>query len=158
EPWGDYQVPFLFATNGREYLQQIEQKSGIWFLDARKSTNHPRPLKGWYSPEGLKDLLKKDIDKAATDLEDENMDYLGLRGYQNEGIRAVENALSNDQRAILIAMATGTGKTRMAIGLIYRLVKADRFKRILFLVDRTALGEQAEAAFKDSKLENYQSF
>ncbi|MFD1361053.1 type I restriction-modification system endonuclease [Lentibacillus salinarum] len=158
ESWGDYRVPFLFATNGREYLQQIEQKSGIWFLDARKSTNHPRPLKGWYTPEGLKKLLKRDVEQATEKLRDENMAYLGLRDYQNKAIRTVENALSNEQRDILIAMATGTGKTRMAIGLIYRLVKTNRFNRILFLVDRTALGEQAEAAFKDSKLENYQSF
>ncbi|WP_163536300.1 type I restriction-modification system endonuclease [Gracilibacillus sp. YIM 98692] len=157
-PWGDYQVPFLFATNGREYLQQLEQKSGIWFLDARKSTNHPRPLKAWYSPEGLKELLKRDEDESNKALEDETMDYLGLRDYQQDAITAVENALKVGQREILLAMATGTGKTRMAIGLIYRLIKTNRFKRILFLVDRSALGKQAEAAFKDSKLENYHSF
>ncbi|MBX0359159.1 type I restriction-modification system endonuclease [Halobacillus sp. Nhm2S1] len=158
EPWGDYQVPFLFATNGRPYLQQLEEKSGIWFLDARKSTNHPRPLKAWYSPEGLRDLLKQDVQQSTKDLEDETMNYLGLRHYQQDAIMSVEKALRKDQREILLAMATGTGKTRMAIGLIYRLIKTKRFKRILFLVDRSALGRQAEAAFKDSKLENLQSF
>src|SRR5690606_24041627 len=56
EPWGDYFVPFLFATNGRPYMKQFKQKSGIWFLDARKSTNHPRALNGWYSPQGLRQL------------------------------------------------------------------------------------------------------
>lgn len=40
-------------------------------------------------------------------------------------------------------MATGTGKTKTCIALIYRLLKAQRFRRILFLVDRSALGEQA---------------
>jgi len=158
EPWGDYQVPFLFATNGRPYLQQLEEKSGIWFLDARRSTNHPRPLKAWYSPEGLKELLKQDILQSNKELENETMSYLGLRNYQQDAIKAVEGALKKDQRGILLAMATGTGKTRMAIGLIYRLIKTKRFKRILFLVDRSALGKQAEAAFKDSKLENLQSF
>ncbi|MEC2158014.1 type I restriction-modification system endonuclease [Virgibacillus halodenitrificans] len=157
-PWGDYQVPFLFATNGRDYLPQIEQKSGIWFLDARKSTNHPRPLKAWYSPEGLKDVLKQDIEQSNRDLEYESMNYLGLREYQHKAIHAVEHALQQEQRKILLSMATGTGKTRTAIGLIYRLIKTNRFKRVLFLVDRSALGRQAEAAFKDSKLENYHSF
>jgi type I restriction enzyme R subunit len=41
-------------------------------------------------------------------------------------------------------MATGTGKTRTSVALMYRLLKHKRFRRILFLVDRNALGEQAE--------------
>jgi type I restriction enzyme, R subunit len=158
EPYGDYFVPFLFATNGRPYLKQFEERSGIWFLDARKSTNHPRPLKAWYTPQGIKELLKLDEEKANQKLRDETLDYLNLRPYQEQAIKAVEQTVEKNQREILLAMATGTGKTRMAIGLIYRLIKHNRFKRILFLVDRTALGEQAEAAFKDSKLENYHSF
>ncbi|MFD0961703.1 type I restriction-modification system endonuclease [Paenibacillus chungangensis] len=157
-PWGNYQVPFLFSTNGRPYLEQLKQMSGIWFLDARKPTNHPRPLQAWYSPQGLKDLLKQDAEQAAKDLRDETLDYLKLRPYQEDAILSVERAIDTGQRSILLAMATGTGKTRMAIGLIYRLIKHNRFKRILFLVDRSALGRQAEAAFKDSKLESYHSF
>ncbi len=156
--WGDYRVPFLFATNGRPYLRQIEQKSGIWFLDVRKSTNHPRPLRDWYSPKGLMDELKKNIDESTKKLQEETMEYLGLRDYQRDAIQSVEDALQNGNREILLAMATGTGKTRMAIGLIYRLIKTNRFKRVLFLVDRSALGRQAEAAFKDSKLENFRTF
>lgn len=157
-PYSAYFVPFLFATNGRPYMKQFEERSGIWFLDARKPTNHPRPLKAWYSPQGLKDLIKQDIDEATKKLQDESPDYLNLRPYQNDAIKAVENAVKQEKREILLAMATGTGKTRMAIGLIYRLIKHNRFKRILFLVDRSALGEQAESAFKDSKLENFHSF
>lgn len=157
-PWGNYQVPFLFSTNGRPYLEQLKHMSGIWFLDARKSTNHPRPLQAWYSPQGLKSLLQQDSEQASKALQDESLDYLKLRPYQEEAILSVEGAIENGQRSILLAMATGTGKTRMAIGLIYRLIKHNRFKRILFLVDRSALGRQAEAAFKDSKLESYHSF
>ena len=51
-------------------------------------------------------------------------------------------------------MATGTGKTRTIIGLMYRFLKTEHFKRILFLVDRTALGEQAIDFFNDAPLEN----
>ncbi|SEJ54016.1 Type I site-specific restriction endonuclease, part of a restriction-modification system [Azotobacter beijerinckii] len=50
-------------------------------------------------------------------------------------------------------MATGTGKTRTIIGLMYRLLKAERFRRILFLVDRSALGLQAIDAFNEATLE-----
>jgi type I restriction enzyme, R subunit len=156
--WGDYRVPFLFSTNGRPYYKNLEIQSGIWFLDVRNQTNHPKALESWYSPEGLKRLYEKDVESAEKKLRDEKLDYLNLRPYQEQAILSVEEALENKQREILLAMATGTGKTRMAIGLIYRLIKSKRFNRILFLVDRGALGEQAEAAFKDSKLEKFQSF
>lgn len=156
--WGEFKIPFLFATNGRPFLRQLIDKSGIWFLDARRSTNLPRALEGWYTPEGLKDLLKQDHDEAEQMLDNELMDYLSLRDYQQDAIRAVEGGIANGQTELLLAMATGTGKTRTALGLIYRLIKAKRFRRILFLVDRSALGEQAEGVFKDVKIENLQSF
>lgn len=157
-PWEDYKVPFLFSTNGRAYLRQLLEFSGIWFLDARLPTNHPRALEGWYTPDGLMALLKKDIAQATQALEAEELDYLGLRPYQNQAIKAVEAHLAQGQQHILLAMATGTGKTRTAIGLIYRLLKSKRFHRILFLVDRTSLGEQAHNAFKDVKMESLQTF
>jgi len=157
-PWGDYRVPFLFASNSRPYLKQLEHKSGIWFLDARRSVNHPRPLYAWYTPEGLLELLKQDQDNAAEKLSEEPFDYLDLRDYQNRAIQKVEEALGKEQRAMLLAMATGTGKTRVAIGLVYRLIKSNRFKRILFLVDRNALGEQAEDKFKETRLEDLLTF
>ena len=55
-------------------------------------------------------------------------------------------------------MATGTGKTKTCIALIYRLLKAKRFRRVLFLVDRSALGEQAANAFKDTRMDSLQTF
>lgn len=54
----------------------------------------------------------------------------------------------------LLAMATGTGKTRTVLGLIYKMLESKRFKRILFLVDRVSLGEQAMDTFKDVKLKD----
>ena len=157
-PWGNYKVPFLFATNGRPFLRQLKTKSGIWFLDGRLSTNHSRPLDSWYTPEGLKGLLDIDVPDAHDKLDKEPTDYLGLREYQLKAIKAAEKAIADEKQQILLAMATGTGKTRTCIGLSYRLLKAKRFRRILFLVDRTSLGEQAAGAFKDVKLENLQSF
>ena len=157
-PWSDYNVPFLFATNGRPYLKQLEHKSGIWFLDVREATNHPRVLQAWHTPAGLQDLLKRDRQKAVAELKKEPFDYLGLRDFQIEAIEEIEKALEKGKQSMLLAMATGTGKTRTAIGLIYRLIKSERFRRILFLVDRNALGEQAEDAFKDTKLEDLLTF
>jgi len=157
-PWDEYKVPFLFATNGRPYLKQLEQKSGIWFLDARRSVNHPRPLQAWYTPQGIIELLKQDQKVAESKLKREPFDYLGLRDYQINAVKKIEAALKKGKREMLLAMATGTGKTLTAIGLIYRLIKTGRFRRILFLVDRNALGEQAEDKFKETRLEDLQTF
>ena len=153
-PWGKYKVPFLFATNGRPFLRQLKTESGIWFLDARRTTNHARVLEGWYTPEGLQDLLAQDHGTAEAKLTSEPSDYLPLRDYQHEAIAAVEKAIVSGKQDMLLAMATGTGKTRLALCLIYRLLKAGRFRRVLFLVDRTALAGQAHTAFENVPLEN----
>jgi type I restriction enzyme R subunit len=157
-PWGEDRVPFVFSTNGRAFLQQLRTKSGIWFKDLRRPQNPSVPLAGWKTPDGLVEALKSDVDAAHDALKTEPTDYLGLREYQVRAIRAVEAAIEAGNREMLIAMATGTGKTRTCIGLVYRLIKTRRFRRVLFLVDRTILGEQAAEAFKHAKLENFQSF
>ncbi len=161
-----YKVPFLFSTNGRSYLEQIKTRSGIWFLDVRNNRNRSEALRGWFSPEGLVELYKRDKDKANTRLQESEYDYLqnpnglGLRYYQIDAIKAVENKIINDpdDKRSLLVMATGTGKTRTTIGLVYRLIKADRFKRILFLTDRRLLASQALGNFKDNKVEEINTF
>lgn len=158
--WDSYKVPFTFATNGRPYLEQYKTKSGIWFLDLRQPSNVPKALRGWMSPENLLDLLGKNIDAGNRALEQmpfdllQDKDGLNLRDYQLRAIQAAEQAIMDGKNTALLAMATGTGKTRTVLGMIYRFLKTGRFKRILFLVDRTALGEQALDVFKEVKLED----
>ena len=160
--WNSYKVPFVFATNGRPYLKQIETESGIWFQDLRKDSNIPLALQGWYSPEDLLAKFKQNIDEAEQKLENLPYDFLrdpdglNFRYYQLEAVEAVEKAVINGKKSILLAMATGTGKTRTILGMVYRFLKTKRFRRILFLVDRTALGEQAQDVFNDVKLEDLQ--
>src|SRR5690606_2097219 len=77
-----FRVPFVYATNGREYFKQIETESGVWFRDVRKSTNLERPLSNWHTPEGLEKLLKKDIEAAHEKLKQSPLEQLGLRDYQ----------------------------------------------------------------------------
>lgn len=157
--WGAYKVPFVFATNGRKYLKQIETKSGIWYLDLRNGANAPKALQGWISPQGLMEQLEKDITAANSALQNTPFDLLrdpdglNLRKYQINAIEAAEQAVIDGKQTVLLSMATGTGKTRTILGMIYRFIKSDRFKRVLFLVDRTALGEQAEDVFKEVKIE-----
>lgn len=79
---------------------------------------------------------------------------IGLRYYQVEAIKAVEKAIVEGKKSALINMATGTGKTRTVLGLIYRLLKTNRYRRILFLVDRSSLRDQALDTFKEIKIED----
>lgn len=157
--WGSYKVPFVFATNGRKYLKQIETKSGIWFLDLRNNSNAPKALQGWISPQDIMELLEKDISSANATLQNTPFDLLrdpdglNLREYQIRAIEAAEKAVIDGKQTVLLSMATGTGKTRTILGMIYRFIKSDRFKRVLFLVDRTALGEQAADVFREVKIE-----
>lgn len=160
DTYGEYKVPFLFSTNGREYIKQYEDMSGIWFLDVRQQFNSPKALSGWPSPEGIQQDLEKDIEKADKKLAStgyevlEDPNGLNLRYYQIEAIKAAEKAIAEHQNAVLLAMATGTGKTRTVLGMIYRFLSARRFKRILYLVDRTALGDQTMDVFKEVRLED----
>lgn len=157
--WGEFKVPFTFATNGRPYLDQFKTKSGIWFLDLREPSNVPVALHGWISPDGIMEELEKDIEAGNDALQAmpydllKDKDGLNLREYQVKAVKAAEQAVIDGRKEILIAMATGTGKTRTVLGMIYRFLKTNRFKRILFLVDRTSLGDQASDVFKEVKLE-----
>ncbi len=158
--WGKYQVPFVFATNGRPYLEQYKTKSGIWFLDLRQSSNAPRALQGWHSPMGIMEKLEGNTASGNQALQSLpydlllDKDGLNLRPYQLKAIKAVEQAIQEGKQTALVAMATGTGKTRTVLAMIYRFLTTNRFKRILFLVDRTSLGEQAHDVFKYVKLED----
>ena len=157
-PNGEYKVPFLYASNGRPYLRQLEDQSGIWFWDARNQTKRSHALEGWHSPADLKLLLDVDDKEANERLKNEDITKFGLREYQQNAVLAAEEALMQGARKMLVAMATGTGKTRTAIALMYRLIKAKKCRRILFLVDRNSLGQQTADALKDSKMENDLSF
>ncbi len=156
--WGAYQIPFLMASNGRAYLEQLRTKSGIWFLDARDPSNISYPIRNWFSPSDIEEKLKQDIGAANIALVESDDSFLtdpaglNLRDYQIKAINKATEAILTGKQTALLAMATGTGKTRTALGFIYKMLEAKRFRRILFLVDRVSLGEQAMDKFIDVKL------
>lgn len=154
---GHYQIPFVYSCNGRPFKKQLAEKSGTWFRDLRDASNLAEPLQGFHSPQGLLDRLTRSKAEAEQRLRKEGFAYLNLRDYQIKAVQSVEAALEQGRTNCLLAMATGTGKTRTIIGLMYRFLKTERFKRILFLVDRTALGEQAIDMFNDASLEQNQT-
>ncbi len=116
------------------------------------------PIRNWFSPNDLEEKLTQDIDQENKDLAACNDSFmedpagLNLRDYQIKAVSKATEAIMNGSRTALLAIATGTGKTRTVLGLIYKMLESKRFKRILFLVDRVSLGEQAMDTFTDVKL------
>lgn len=163
-PWVEthehsFLVPFVFSANGRPYLKQVETQSGIWFRDARKPVNLRRALVDWPTPDGLLGMLEIDEEVARADLKTRPIEFaFPLRPYQKRAIMKVEDELAENRRAMLLAMATGTGKTKLAIALLYRLLSAKRFRRVCFVVDRSALGTQAAGEFATTRIVSAKTF
>ena len=158
-PWGQFKAPLVFATNGRPYLKQLETSSGIWRRDVRRPTNPAKALMGWPSPQGLLDRLETDREAAEAVLKNQGFNFgFDLRPYQRQAIEAVEKGLAADRPHMLVGMATGTGKTKLAIAMLYRLISSKRFRSVCFVVDRSALGEQTEREFSTTKVVNGKSF
>jgi type I restriction enzyme R subunit len=138
----EFGVPFLYSTNGEV----------IWFHDVREGLNRSRQVSGFHTPQALDEMLTRDFDTEIDDLVaiPEN---LRLRPYQVEANTAVEQAIRERKRKMLLAMATGTGKTLTMVNEAYRLMKSGIARRVLFLVDRRALAAQAVRAFASFEAE-----
>ncbi|MCB0509390.1 MAG: DEAD/DEAH box helicase family protein, partial [Bacteroidetes bacterium] len=127
--WGEYRVPFLYASNGEQ----------IWFLDVRNSKATSRTLFNFHTPSALSEHWEKENDSAHQLLKNTPIEQINaIRPYQKKALESVEGAIIKNQRHMLVAMATGTGKTFTTVSQVYRLLKSGTAKRILFLVDRKA--------------------
>ncbi|MEG3955872.1 type I restriction-modification enzyme R subunit C-terminal domain-containing protein [Microcoleus sp. herbarium2] len=136
--WRGYRVPFLYSTNGEN----------IYFLDVRGELNIFREIASFHTADALTEMFDRDQAASYTRLQTTPIKQIErLRPYQKEAIAATELAIVKGKRAMLVAMATGTGKTFLTVAQIYRLLEAKVAKRILFLVDRRALAAQAVRTF-----------
>lgn len=131
-------VPFLYSTNGEV----------IWFQDVRHRLNRSRKVARFHNPAAFREMLDRDFEAACRTVGSTPNNHPRLRPYQIEANTAVEQAIAAHKREMLLAMATGTGKTFTLVNQIYRLMKAGVARRVLFLVDRRALAAQAVRAFK----------
>lgn len=139
---GEFGAPFLYSTNGEV----------IWFHDVRNELNRSRRVSGFHTPQALEEMLTRDFDAEIADLATIPQN-LRLRSYQVEANTAVEQAIRERKRKMLLAMATGTGKTLTMVNEAYRLMKSGVARRVLFLVDRRALAAQAVRAFASFEAE-----
>lgn len=128
-----FRVPFIYSTNGMKFF----------FQDLRERNGYSREIAMFHTPTALREMLTRDTSAATHWLHETPNDIASLRPYQRDAIQAVEQSTLAGKRKMLVAMATGTGKTFTIISLIYRLMKSGLAKRVLFLVDRRALAAQA---------------
>lgn len=134
------QRPVIFYSNGFEH----------WIVDDRAfgiSGYPPRPVSGFYTKAELQLLVQRRTTRASP-AGLPISDVIVERPYQHRAMRRIGEAFSGRQRDALIVMATGAGKTRMAIALVELLQRANWCKRVLFLADRVTLVRQATNAFK----------
>jgi type I restriction enzyme, R subunit len=130
-------VPFVFLTNGED----------IRFWDWQREA-HPRTIATFFTQLDLerrfaaygirRDPMTVPIDGKIVE-----------RDYQNACIDTLCREITQGRRKLLVEMATGTGKTRTAAALIKRLFESGWAGRVLFLVDRITLANQAEETFND---------
>jgi type I restriction enzyme, R subunit len=146
--YNGFRVPFLYSTNGEI----------IWHHDIRYPLSRSRQMTGFHTPEALLEMLQRDFDTSCRTLQELPNFHERLRPYQIEANVAIERAIANRKREMLVAMATGTGKTFTMANEIYRLMKSGVAKRILFLVDRRALAAHAVRTFAIFEAEPNQKF
>jgi len=130
-------LPFIFFTNGHD----------IFFWD-EEGGYPPRKVFGYPTPDDLQYMMWRKENQGLMGGIDVDESIAG-RYYQIGAIRAVTERFESKQREALLVMATGTGKTRTATALVDVMQKAKWAKRILFLVDRRALRDQALSAYKE---------
>lgn len=138
-----YRVPFLYSTNGEV----------IWYHDVRHPLNRSRQIAKFHTPTALAEHMQSDSQTAIQNILQMPNEHVMLRPYQVEANGAIENAIVNKKHQMLVAMATGTGKTYTMVNQVYRLMKSGVAKRILFLVDRRALAAQAVRSFASFEAE-----
>jgi type I restriction enzyme R subunit len=133
-------VPFIFLSNGEE----------IWFCDKDRDAHFRRVETVFSQNDLMRRQAARGIRRSPLDVAiDRRIAGGGGRSFQIACIDTLCREIVNGRRKMLVEMATGTGKTRVAAALIKRLFEANWTTRALFVVDRNQLGIQTEDAFTE---------
>ena len=144
-------VPFVFSSNGHQFVM-FDRFSGL--------TSAPRPMSEFPTPAELRARYEECMGFSLEDPLAKPLltPYTGgeatRRYYQDAAIRAVlekiiQCELNGKPKRALLSMATGCGKTFIAVNLLKRIADAGQLKRALFVCDRDELRSQALKAFQN---------
>ena len=140
-------VPFVAATNGHQWVL-FDRRTGF--------TSAARPMADFPTPQELQALyedavgLTLDHELAKPLLKPYRGGETSRRYYQDAAIRAALEKIARGERRILLSLATGSGKTWIAVNLLRRIADAGQLKRALFVVDRDELRAQALNALQNA--------
>ena len=134
--WNGYRVPFLYSTNGEV----------IHFVDVRSEKIISRRISRFHTADALEEMFSR-VSRGFEWFRHHPVQIERLRPLPEAGHRVGGDGHQPGKRAMLVAMATGTGKTFMTVAQIYRFLESKAIQRVLFLVDRRALAAQAVREF-----------
>lgn len=135
-------VPCAFSSNGDGFAchnkaaAEGEDTETEFGLDA-----FPSPAELWARYKRFRGIAD-DQESLVTEPYHDDGSNKEPRYYQAEAINRIVEKVAQGEKRLLLVMATGTGKTYTTFQIIYRLWKAKKAKRILFLVDRNILADQ----------------
>jgi type I restriction enzyme R subunit len=139
-------VPFVFATNGHQFVE----------YDAyTKLTSDKRPMLAFPTPTELRTRYEQHVkfnleeEAAKPLLKSYPSGEATRRYYQDAAIRAVLEKLARGEKRALLTLATGAGKTFIAVHLLKRIADAGQMRKALFICDRDELRAQATGALQN---------
>jgi len=144
-------VQFVFASNGHQFVE-YDRFTGV--------THAPRKLSAFPTPQDLQARYEQGMGFALTDpaaaplLQRYHNGEGNRRYYQDAAIRAVLEKVARCEREgrprrALLSLATGSGKTFIAVNLLKRIADAGQLKRALFVCDRDELRIQGTGALQN---------
>ena len=136
-------VPLVYSSNGHQFVEHALSTG---------QTTKPHPMRNFPGWEQVRDryLELRDVDFGAPSAKSLlRPDRDGDRSYQRAAVRTVLERLAGGEKRVLLSLATGTGKTRIAASLLHALSESGQLARALFVCDRSALRRQALTALHD---------
>jgi len=140
-------VAFVFSSNGHLFVE-FDRVSGL--------TTAPRPLAEFPTPADLRARYEQAMGFSLEEPPARPLitRYAGgeegtRRYYQDAAVRAVLEKLARGEKRALLSLATGAGKTRIAVNLLKRIGDAGQLRRALFVCDRDELRSQGLGAFQN---------
>ncbi|MCX7732734.1 MAG: DEAD/DEAH box helicase family protein [candidate division WOR-3 bacterium] len=139
-------VPFIYSTNGYQFVE-YDSFTGL--------TSAPRLMADFPTPAELRQRYEKGMGFS---LEDERarpllVSYPGgeasRRYYQDAAVRSVLEKIAQGRKRLLLSLATGSGKTFIAVHILKKIADAGQLRRALFVCDRDELRTQALSAFQN---------
>ena len=147
------EVPFIFSATGNGFVfhdKTSDTAKGELLETEISLAEFPSPTQLWDKYCRWKKYTKEQLPIITQDYHDDGSGKVP-RYYQLKAINKTIEAISRNQKRVLLVMATGTGKTYTAFQIIWRLWKSRQKKRILFLADRNILVDQ-------SRINDFQPF